>query len=63
MKTMIVNSKINQNLKTILAVIRNPVLDFIFYFVTIHYMSKYPVDVTWAQGKTINTLCIIWGSK
>ena len=26
-------------------------------------MRKYPIHVTWAQGKTPNTLCITWGSK
>ena len=26
-------------------------------------MKKYPIHVTWAQGKTLNTLCITWGSK
>ena len=28
-------------------------------------MRKYPIYVTWAQGKTPNThtLCITWGSK
>ena len=34
MKIMIVNSKIKQNSKTMLRVIRNLVLDFILYFVT-----------------------------
>ena len=26
-------------------------------------MKNYPIHVTWAQGKTLNTLCITWGSK
>ena len=26
-------------------------------------MRKYPIHVTWTQGKTQNTLCITWGSK
>ena len=34
MKILIVNSKIKQKSETILGVIRNLVLDFIFYFVT-----------------------------
>ena len=34
MKITAINSKIKQKLKTILGVIRNPVLDFILYFVT-----------------------------
>ena len=59
---MIVNSKIKQKSKTILVRIRNLVLDFTLYFVTA-YMRKYPIHVTWAQGKTPNTLCITWGSK
>ena len=25
-------------------------------------MRKYPIHVTWAQGKTPNTLCISWES-
>ena len=29
----------------------------------IYYMRKYPMHVTWAQGKTLNTLCITWGIK
>ena len=27
----------------------------------IYYMKKYPIHVTWAQGKTLNTLCITCG--
>ena len=55
--SMIVNSKIKQKSKTILGVIKNLVLHFIPYFV------KYPIHVTWGEGKTQNTLCITWGSK
>ena len=33
----------------------------LFYY--IYYMRKYPRHVTWAQGKTPNTICITWGSK
>ena len=36
MKIMIVNSKIKQKPKTISGVIRNLVLDFILYFVTVY---------------------------
>ena len=37
MKIMIVNSKIKQKSETILGMIRNLVLDFILYFVTVLY--------------------------
>ena len=43
MKIMIVNSKTKQKPKTILGRIRNLVLDFV--------LRKYPIHVTWAQGK------------
>ena len=62
MKIMIVNSKIKQKSKTIFRVIRNLVLDFILYFVTVYIIWE-RIHVTWAQGKTSNTLCIAWGSK
>ena len=26
-------------------------------------MKKYPIQVTWAQGKIPNTLCITWGKQ
>ena len=60
MKIMIVNSKIKQNSKTILGVIRNLVLDFSLYFVTAYYYypRKYPIHVTCSQSKTPNTLYI-----
>ena len=65
MKNMIVNSKTKQKPKTILGRIRNLVLDFILYFVTPYIIKKvpYPIHVTWAQGKTLNTLCITCGIK
>ena len=28
-----------------------------------YYMRKYPIHVTWAQGKTSNTLCLTWESN
>ena len=40
MKTMIVNSKIKQKLKTILGVIRDIVLDFILYFGTTYILTE-----------------------
>ena len=40
MKIMILNSKIKQKSKTILGVIRNIVLDFIFYFVTAYILTE-----------------------
>ena len=58
MKIMIENSKTKQKPKTILGRIRNLALDFILYFVTTYIMRKYPLNVTLAQGKTPNTLCI-----
>ena len=57
---MIVNTKIKHKSKAMLGVIRNLVLDFIFYFVTA-YMRKYPIQpihVTSAQGATRNKLYI-----
>ena len=57
---MIVNSKIKDKSKAMLAVIRNLVLDFNLYFVTA-YMRKYPIKpihVTSAQGATQNKLYI-----
>ena len=36
MNIMIVNSKIKQKSKTMLGVIKNQVLDFILYFVTVY---------------------------
>ena len=36
MKIIIVNSKTKQKLETILGVIRNLVIDFILYFVTVY---------------------------
>ena len=64
-KQNIVNPNTKQKFKTILGVIRDLVLDFILYFVTAYiiYMRKYPIHVTWTQGKTQNTLCITRGSK
>ena len=59
---MIANSKIRKKSKIILGRIRNLVLDFILHFVTT-YMRKYPMHVTWALGKTPNTLCIEEVSK
>ena len=46
---MIVNSKIKHKSKTMLGVIRNLVLDFILYFVTV-YMRKCHIHITSAQG-------------
>ena len=40
MKTMIVNSKMKQKLKTILGVIRDIVLDFILYFGTTYILTE-----------------------
>ena len=57
MKTMILNSKIKHKSETILGVIRNLALDFIFYFVTAS-MKKYHINVISAQGITQNTLYI-----
>ena len=48
---------IKHKLRTILGVIRNLVLDFIFYFVTA-YMKKNPIHVTSGQGATQNALHI-----
>ena len=59
---MIVNSEIKYKSNTILGVIRNLVLDFILYIVTV-YMTKCPIHVTSGQGTTQNTLYITWGSK
>ena len=56
MKIMIVNSKGKRKLKTILVVIRNQVLDFILFFVTV-YMRKYSMrKYPSAQGTTENIL-------
>ena len=55
MKIMTVNSKIKQKCKTMLRVIKNLILDFIFYFVTA-YMRNYPTHVTSEQGTAQNTL-------
>ena len=52
---MTVNSKIKQKCKTMLRVIKNLILDFIFYFVTA-YMRNYPTHVTSEQGTAQNTL-------
>ena len=60
---MIAESKIKPKSKTISGRIKNLVLDFILYFITAYIMRKYAVQVTWALGKTPNTLCITWGSK
>ena len=54
---MNVNSKIKHKLKAILGVIRNLVLVFILYFVTV-YMRKYPIHVKSAEGTLPNTQCI-----
>ena len=54
---MIVNSEIKYKSNTILGVIRNLVLDFILYIVTV-YMTKCPIHVTSGQGTTQNTLYI-----
>ena len=48
MNIMFGNSKINHKRKTMLGVIRNLVLDFIFYFVNA-YMRKNPIHVASAQ--------------
>ena len=29
----------------------------------IYYVRKYPIHITWAHGKTPNTLCVTWESK
>ena len=61
---MIVNSKISKNPKQFWERSEDLVLDFILYCVTTYIiMRKYPIHVTWAQGKTPNTLCITWRSK
>ena len=54
---MIVNSKIKNESKTMLGVIRNLALDFILYFVTA-FMRKCPIHVTSAQSTIQNTLYI-----
>ena len=62
MKIVTTNSKIKRKCKTMLAVIRNLILDFILYFFTA-YMRKYPAHVTSVQGRAQNTLYITWRSK
>ena len=57
MKIMILNSKIKHKSKTVLEVIRNLVLDFILFVVTV-YMRKCPMHIT-AQDTTQNTLTSI----
>ena len=59
---MTVNSKIKHQSKIMLGVIRNLILDFIFYFFT-EYMRKCPIHVASAQGPTQNTLYITRESK
>ena len=59
---MIINSKIKHKFKTMLRVIRNPVLDFILYFVTA-CMRTCPTHVTSAESTTQNTLYFTGGSK
>ena len=63
MKTMILNSKIKQKLKDFGSDQKSSSWFHFLLCYYIYYMSKYPVDVTWAQGKTTNKLCIIWGCK
>ena len=63
MKIMIVNSKIKHKSIYNFVSDQSLVLDFIIYFVTTDYMGNYPIHITWAQGKTLNTLYITWGSK
>ena len=62
MKIMIINSKIKHKCKAMLRVIRNPVLGFIFYFVTA-YMRTCPIHVTSVESTTQNTLYFTGGSK
>ena len=51
MKVMIVNSKIKPKSKTILGVIRNLVLNFILYFVTMHiFYEKVPYTCNMSTG-------------
>ena len=45
-----------------LGMIRNLVLDLILYFFAA-YIGKYPIHVTFGQGKTQNTLYITLRSK
>ena len=59
---MIINSKIQHKCKPMLRVIRNPVLNFILYFVTA-YMRTCPTHVTSAESTTQNTLYFTGGSK
>ena len=61
---MIANSKISKKPKQFWERSEDLVLDFILYFVTTYIITrKYPIHVTWAQGKTPKTLRITWGSK
>ena len=51
MKTMLVNSKIKQKSKTILGVVRNLVLDFVFYFGVLHILyEKVPYACNMSKG-------------
>ena len=59
---MIVKSKIKHTSKLMLGMIRNLVLDLILYFFAA-YIGKYPIHVTFGQGKTQNTLYITLRSK
>ena len=51
MEIMIVKSKIKHKSKTVLGMIGNLVLDFMFYYITA-YTTRYAIHVTSALGTT-----------
>ena len=63
MKIVIVNSKISKIQNNFGKDQKSSYWFYSLLCYYIYYMRKYPIHVTWAQGKTPNTLCITWGSK
>ena len=63
MKIIIVNSKIKQKSKNFGGDQKSSSWFYSLLCYCLYYMRIYLIHVTWAQGKTPDTLCITWGIK